>query len=139
MPYPGFYNNLPSACGRAFATENGYLNPSLKNLLKELKEDMGIEETDYSLQPWVDKGVLLLNTSLTVEAGKPGSHIELWKPFMKSLIPNIKGKTWILLGRDAQSWEPYIDGTIIKAAHPSPLARGKFFGSKIFSKIWKRI
>lgn len=136
-PFHNLYKGEPSACGRAFATENGYLNPSLRNLLKELKDDMGIDEKDYSLQPWVDRGVLLLNTALTVEAGKPGSHIELWKPFMKSLIPNIKDKTWVLLGANAQSWEPYINGNIIKAAHPSPLARGKFFGSKIFSKIWK--
>jgi uracil-DNA glycosylase len=138
-PYPGYYNNAPSACGRAFATENGYLNPSLRNLLKELKDDVNIIETDYSLQSWVDQGVFLLNTALTVEAGKPGSHINLWKPFMKSLIPNIKNKTWILLGANAQSWEQYIDGEIIKAAHPSPMARGKFFGSKIFSKTWKKI
>ena len=82
-PYPGYYNNAPSACGRAFATENGYLNPSLRNLLKELKDDVNIIETDYSLQSWVDQGVFLLNTALTVEAGKPGSHINLWKPFMK--------------------------------------------------------
>lgn len=132
-PFHNLYKNIPSACGRAFATENGYLNPSLRNLLKELKEDVGVELKDYSLQEWVDKGVFLLNTALTVKSGKPESHLELWKPFMEKLIPTIKGKSWLLLGKKAQEWEKYINGEVIKAPHPSPLSRG-FIGSKIYSK-----
>lgn len=133
MPYHNLYNKDPSACGRAFATENGYLNPSLRNLLKELKDDLGIVEEDLSLQSWVDKGVFLLNTALTVEEGSPGSHIELWKPFMRILLPSIKNKSWLLLGRKAEEWIPYINGEIITAPHPSPLSRG-FLGSKIYSR-----
>lgn len=133
-PYHNLYKNVPSACGRAFATENGYLNPSLKNLLIEYKNNIGVEQKDLSLQNWVDEGVLLLNTALTVEEGLPGSHMYLWNRFMATLIPTIENKTWILLGVKAQSWEKYINGTVIRAAHPSPLAGGKFFGSNIFSQ-----
>ena len=141
-PYPGIYNDEPSACGRAFATENGYLNPSLKNLFKELQDDLGIKIIDnkeYSLDAWVDDGVFLLNTALTVEKGLAGSHLKLWEQFSKEFIVNFSKEfdvVWVLLGKKAQQWDKYIiNGNVISAPHPSPLAGGKFFGSKIFSKI----
>jgi len=141
-PYPGYYKGSPSACGRAFATENGYLNPSLKNMFKELADDVGVNlniPMDYSLQTWVDSGVFLLNTALTVEMGMPGAHLKLWENFSKEFITNFSkdfNVVWVLLGGKAQQWDKYIlNGEVITAAHPSPLAGGKFFGSKIFSKI----
>ncbi len=137
-PYPNLFKQEPSACGRAFATENGYFNPSLRNIFKELKSDLGIVKEDLSLQSWVDQGVFLLNTALTVEAGKTESHLLLWRKFTQELLSNFSKEykpVWILLGSKAQSWEKYIvSEKIIKAAHPSPLAGGRFSGSKIFSK-----
>lgn len=140
-PYPGSFNGKPSACGRAFATENGYVNPSLKNIIKELKDDIGNVDDpfDYSLSKWVEQGVFLYNTSLSLEEGMTGSHIYLWKDFTENLISNLSREypdiVWILLGNNAKHFSEFIQSNyIVTAAHPSPLAKGMFFGSRIFSK-----
>lgn len=140
-PYPGSHNGKPSACGRSFATENGFVNPSLRNLIQELQSDIGKIESpfDYSLQHWVDQGVFLYNTSLTIEEGRSGSHIKLWKNFTENFISNFSRENpnvvWILLGNNAKYFSEFIQSEkIVLAAHPSPLAGGKFFGSRIFSR-----
>lgn len=81
------------------------------------------------MEEWAEQGVLLLNTALTCEVNKPGSHSLLWRPFICQLIKNIcdynTGIVWLLLGNSAQSFEPYINKHqyIIKAKHPSFYAR----------------
>lgn len=137
MPYFNRYKGVPSACGIAFATENGYSNPSLKNLQKELKNDLG-EEIDNSLGRWLKEGVLLLNTSLTVEEGLPGGHIGIWREFSKEFLQTMNrvkpNMVYMLLGLYAQSYQTYLaDSHCIIAPHPSPLSRG-FIGSAVYSK-----
>jgi uracil-DNA glycosylase len=156
-PYHSVHNNVPDACGLSFITENGYVPPSLANIHKELMDDLdafkakpdghkmydahkfGVQ--NYPFTRWVNEGVLMLNTALTVEAGQPGSHIKLWEEFtskvIKYLAENRNDIVWLILGAKAYSCIEEYKGTIkaVIAAHPSPLARGAFFGSKVFSKI----
>lgn len=118
--------------------------PSLQNIYKELKEDLGIEKTTNELDDWATQGVLLLNATLTVRAHSPNSHKDLgWERFTNFVIKEISDKkenvVFVLWGAFAQKKEELIDPSkhlIIKSAHPSPFSvhRG-FFGSKPFSKI----
>jgi len=121
--------------------------PSLKTIIKELEEDLDTLclDFDYSLEGWAKQGVLMLNTSLTVQDGQTNSHLNMWKPFTLEVIDAINDMNenviFILLGRTAQSYEKYLDPDstrIIKAPHPAAeaYAGGKagFYGSKIFSK-----
>lgn len=121
------------------------LPKSLINIYKELQEDMAIDNfhTPY-LQPWAEQGVLLLNSVLTVEAGKSNAHAGRgWERFTDKIIEvvsqNCEHVVFILWGAYAQKKGASIDGSkhlIIKSPHPSPLSayRG-FFGSRPFSKI----
>ena len=121
------------------------LPKSLLNINKELKEDLGIDNshTGY-LQPWAEQGVLLLNAVLTVEAGKTNAHQgKGWEQFSDKIIEIINEKSenvvFVLWGAYAQKKGKNIDASkhlILNAPHPSPLSayRG-FFGSKPFSKI----
>jgi uracil-DNA glycosylase len=119
------------------------LPKSLQNIFKELVSDTGCAYPSHGyLKSWARQGVLLLNTSLSVEAGQPGSHSKLgWNNLVEDVINALNSKEkviWVLWGRHAQSFEPLINPKhpIIKSAHPSPLsARRGFFGSKPFSKI----
>lgn len=118
--------------------------PSLQNIYKELKEDLGIEKTTNELEHWATQGVLLLNATLSVRAHSPNSHKDLgWEKFTNFIIKEISDKkenvVFVLWGAFAQKKEELIDSCkhlIIKSAHPSPFSvyRG-FFGSKPFSKI----
>lgn len=118
--------------------------PSLQNIYKELKEDLGIEKTTNELDDWATQGVLLLNATLTVRAQSPNSHKDLgWERFTNFIIKEISDKkenvVFVLWGAFAQKKEELIDPSkhlIVKSAHPSPFSvhRG-FFGSKPFSKI----
>jgi ATP-dependent DNA helicase PIF1 len=122
---------------------------SLRNIYKELSTDIGfIAPTHGNLQQWVDQGVMLLNTVLTVEAGKPQSHANIgWEEITDTILHSIaaekRGVIFVLWGKSAQTKKKiigqYIDSnkhSIIEATHPSPLSayRG-FFGSKPFSAI----
>jgi uracil-DNA glycosylase len=117
--------------------------PSLANIFKELQNDVGIPiPKSGDLSHWADQGVLLLNTTLTVRESLPGSHQKKgWEHFTDAVIRSISAKkegvVFLLWGKSAQAKEDLIDKQkhfILKAAHPSPLARGAFFGSKPFSK-----
>jgi len=121
--------------------------PSLKTIIKELEEDLDTLclDFDYSLEGWAKQGVLMLNTSLTVQDGQTNSHLHMWKPFTLEVIDAINDMNenviFILLGKTAQSYEKYLDPDstrIIKAPHPAAEAyaggRAGFYGSKIFSK-----
>lgn len=120
--------------------------PSLKTIVKELESDLDTLclDFDYSLEEWAKQGVLMLNTSLTVQEGQTNSHLHMWKPFTMQVIDAINNMNdnviFILLGKTAQSYEKYLnpDSTrVIKAPHPAAeaYAGGKagFYGSKIFS------
>lgn len=146
-PYINEENNIPQAIGLSFSVDSRLkkLPPSLKNIFIELKTDIGCNlPKNGSLLKWVQKGVLLLNSSLSVEKGKSGSHMKLWEGFTDYIIKKISEKTdniaFILLGNYAKSKKKLIslNHGIIEGVHPSPLsAHQGFFGSKIFSKTNK--
>ena len=125
-----------SATGLAFANRTGTrkVSPSLKNIITAVEIDYGnkhevnvkgLLDIDVSLESWARQGVLLLNTALTVEQGKAGSHTELWKDFTRMFIEmlsrNKSNLVFVLWGKKAQYYEQYIRGnqTILKAAHPA--------------------
>ncbi len=117
---------------------------SLINIYKELKEDIGIENTNGSLQSWAEQGVLLLNSVLTVGSGNANSHQgKGWEQFTDKVIATVneldRPIVFVLWGAYAQKKGAAIDvgrHLVIRSPHPSPLSayRG-FFGSKPFSKI----
>jgi len=119
--------------------------PSLKNIFKELRNDLNIEPPNHgNLQKWAERGVLLLNTSLTVRSGQPNSHQKIgWSIFtdeaIKALNAKLEPVAFVLWGANAKSKKPLISNSrhlIIESAHPSPLsAHNGFFGSKPFSKV----
>ena len=139
------YHGTGQANGLCFSVSNiQKIPPSLRNIFKELKEDMNIEPPNNgSLNHWAKEGVLLLNSILTVESGKPNAHKGIgWETFTESVIKLISLKmnniVFLLWGKYAHNKELLIDckkHLILKASHPSPLSsyRG-FFGCKHFSK-----
>lgn len=139
------YHGVGEANGLAFAVSNGIkLPPSLKNIYKELNDDLGIESPNVgNLECWAKEGVLLLNAVLTVEKDKPASHKNIgWEQFTNAVINAINEKdspvVFILWGNFARSKKIFITNPkhyIIESPHPSPFsARYGFFGSKPFSK-----
>lgn len=141
-PYHGF----GQAHGLSFSVQKGTpLPPSLKNIYKELQEDIGGElPTEGDLSHWAKQGVLLLNTVLTVEEGNANSHKgKGWETLTNRLIESLNELKhpviFILWGKPAQDKEKLITNpnhVLLKAPHPSPLSayRG-FFGSKPFSRV----
>jgi len=118
--------------------------PSLRNIYKELHEDLGCPiSSEGDLSSWADQGVLLLNTVLTVEQGKAGSHHKKgWENFTDKVIEILNEEkehlVFLLWGSPAQKKGAKVDSKkhlVLKSVHPSPLSayRG-FFGSKPFSK-----
>lgn len=141
------YHGPNQAHGLSFSVEkNVKIPPSLKNMYKELQDDLNIPQpTHGNLTKWATQGVLLLNTVLTVEAGKANSHQNQgWEKFTDAIIQKLADRKepviFVLWGAPAQKKEKLIghnsQHTILKAPHPSPLSayRG-FLGSKPFSKI----
>jgi uracil-DNA glycosylase len=140
------YHGEGQAHGLSFSIENGLkLPPSLQNIYKELAADISDFKipTIGDLSCWAKQGVLLLNATLTVSAGQPGSHQgKGWEFFTDKIIETVSNQKeniiFILWGKFAQKKETLIDESkhfIIKSAHPSPFsAYGGFFGSKPFSK-----
>lgn len=139
------YHGTGEAEGLSFSVQDGIRKPpSLKNIFKELKDDLGYDESESgSLIKWAKEGVLLLNSLLTVEKDKPLSHKKLgWETFTDEIIKKINEKetpvVFILWGAYARSKKVYITNPnhfIIESAHPSPFsARNGFFGSKPFSR-----
>lgn len=139
------YHGANQANGLAFSVNPSQkVPPSLKNIFKELHQDLGIDiPTHGDLSVWARQGVLLLNSVLSVEEGKPGSHQHKgWETFTDSIIQNIsdrdKGVVFLLWGNYAKSKIDLIDTKkhlILTAAHPSPLSAYQgFFHCKHFSK-----
>lgn len=141
-----YHNSPKQAMGLAFSVPKGVeIPPSLWNLFREMKADLNIEATPSTgdLTPWADQGVFLINSALTVEQKRAGSHLKYWEPFTDLVIKylsNVKPDlVYILLGNYARKKKGIIGSNakvIIEATHPSPLGanQGGFFGSKIFSR-----
>lgn len=138
------YHGQNQAMGLSFSVPNGVrIPPSLKNIYKEIYDDLGIVEPESGdLTYWAKQGVLLLNATLTVEASKPNSHFDFgWQEFTSAAIKAISdrksGVVFLLWGNFAKNKANLIDSSkhfILTAPHPSPLARGGFFGCRHFSK-----
>lgn len=138
------YHGPGQAMGLSFSVPQGVTAPpSLKNIFKEIESDLGIRMSGSpDLAPWARQGVLLLNAVLTVRSGEPTSHSAIgWQTFTDAVISTIsekcEGVVFLLWGNYAKSKAPLIDRTrhhVLEAAHPSPLARGAFFGCRHFSK-----
>lgn len=138
------YHNINQANGLAFSVnENNIIPPSLKNIYREIKRDLNSETLQTGdLTQIAKQGVLFLNSALTVEAHKPGSHLNIgWQEitdFIISLLSSEKNIVFMLWGNFAQLKEKFIDlnsNLVLKTSHPSPLSayRG-FIGSRPFSK-----
>jgi len=140
------YHGPGQAHGLSFSVKDGIKPPpSLMNIFKEIESDLSIkvEKRNGNLTRWAKQGVLLLNSLLTVEKGKPLSHKELgWETltdnFIKVLNQNKKDLVFILWGSHARSKKYLIsqnENLIIESAHPSPLSAHRgFIGSKPFSR-----
>ncbi len=140
------YHNIGEAMGLAFSVPEGIkIPPSLRNIYKELDEDIGKKERNSGdLSYLAPQGVFLFNTILTVEADKPLSHNRKeYEAFTNDVITAISLKAepvvFILWGAKAKIYQKAIKGTnnlIITSAHPSPLSanQGGFFGTKPFSR-----
>ena len=138
------YHGYGQAMGLSFSVPDGVpAPPSLKNIFKEIEDDLGVKMSGRpNLEKWARQGVLLLNAVLTVRAGEPTSHSAIgWQEFTDAVIRCIsekrEGVVFMLWGNYARSKAPLMDPyrhTILQAAHPSPLARGAFFGCRHFSQ-----
>ncbi len=139
------YHGQGQAHGLSFSVPRGIRPPpSLQNIMKELRTDVGAQPSPSGdLSAWEAQGVLLLNATLTVEAGKAGSHQKLgWETFTNTVIERLSQEkehlVFILWGRFAQEKAALIDAkkhAVIMSAHPSPFsASNGFFGSKPFSQ-----
>ncbi len=142
-----------SACGLCFSIKQkngspiGPINPSLRNIYKELKNSGFDIVENGDLSHWKDQGCLLLNLSLTVEKGKPDSHTDKYKELTKQIISfvslNTKQVVFLLMGKNAQSVEenitPQNQHVIIATSHPSPFSAfntsSPFMGSNAFVRI----
>lgn len=138
------YHNPGQAHGLSFSVPDGVPPPpSLKNIFKELHDDLGIAiPRSGNLEKWAEQGVLLLNASLTVRENEPGSHARVgWITFTNEVIRKISdqksGIVFLLWGNFAQEKQELIDEGkhfVLKAAHPSPLSAHRgFLGCKHFS------
>ena len=139
------YHNEGQAHGLCFSVQDGIdLPPSLVNIYKEMKSDLGIDPPKSgNLTKWAKEGVLLLNTSLSVRAHQANSHSKCgWAWFTDNVIKTVSEQAenvvFILWGGNARSKKPLIDQSkhlVLECAHPSPLsAYNGFFGCKHFSK-----
>jgi len=138
------YHGIGEAHGLSFSVLCEKLPPSLKNIYKEMYDDLGIRPSESgNLTCWAKEGVLLLNSVLTVKKDTPASHKNIgWEEFTDEIIRKIEEKDdvviYILWGNFARSKKQLITNPkhyVIESAHPSPFsARYGFFGSKPFSK-----
>jgi uracil-DNA glycosylase len=142
------YHGPGQAHGLCFSVQPGVpAPPSLQNIFKELKRDLNIDPPPHGcLQHWAEQGVLLLNTTLTVEQGQAGAHAKCgWQRFTDKVIEVVNARqphlVFLLWGAHAQAKAPLLDSTrhlLLKSAHPSPLSayRG-FLGNGHFSRCNK--
>lgn len=139
------YHTLWAAMWLSFSIpNNSNIQPSLRNIFKEVESDIGIKRSSTDLTDWGNQWVLLLNSVLTVQSGKPASHSWRWWEIFTDSIIRILSEKWegiifVLWGNYAIAKSSLIDITkhhIIKSAHPSPFSAHRgFFGSRPFSKV----
>ncbi len=139
------YHDDGQAHGLCFSVRPGVTPPpSLRNILKELKADLGCRVPNNGcLVPWAEQGVMLLNAVLTVRTHKPASHAgHGWETFTDAVIRTLNDKSdpvvFVLWGGYAQKKGKLIDREkhrVITGAHPSPLSMKKFFGTRPFSQV----
>ncbi|WP_369221660.1 uracil-DNA glycosylase [Streptomyces sp. R39] len=140
------YHGEGQGHGLCFSVRPGVrIPPSLRNIYKEMKEELGWEQTPDNgcLTPWARQGVLLLNAVLTVRAGEANSHKNKgWEKFTDAVIRAVAERpdpaVFVLWGGYAQKKLRLIDEgrhVVIQSAHPSPLSAAKFFGTRPFTKI----
>jgi uracil-DNA glycosylase len=139
------YHGEGQAHGLCFSVQHGVRPPpSLINIYKEMRSDLGLDPPNHgNLKAWAEQGVLLLNSVLTVEAGKAASHQgKGWERFTDAVIQQVNDQphpvVFILWGSYAQKKAAFVDHSkhlVLKSVHPSPLsAHNGFFGSKPFSQ-----
>ncbi len=138
------YHRPGEAMGLSFSVPKGVRTPpSLKNIYKELNDDLGVPIPNHGdLTNWAEQGVFLLNAMLTVERSKAGSHQKIgWQNFTDAVIRKLseerEGLVFMLWGNFAKRKKELIDENrhlVLEAAHPSPLAGGAYFGSRHFSQ-----
>ena len=138
------YHGAGQAHGLSFSVPDGVpAPPSLKNIFKEIETDLGIRMSGYpNLEKWARQGVLMLNAVLTVRSGEAASHSKAgWEQFTDAVIKCIsdrsEGVVFLLWGSFARSKRELVDASrhyVLEAAHPSPLARGAFFGCRHLSR-----
>ena len=143
------YHRKHQATGLCFGVNNGCIfPPSLKNIEKELLNDIGSKIADSTLENWASQGVLLLNSALTVIEGNAGSHSKHWDKFIGCILRHLNEQENIIFiawGAFAYKKLEFIDQTkhtLIVSSHPSPLSARRqfkqypsFIGSRPFSKI----
>lgn len=139
------YHGDKEAHGLSFSVPDGIpMPPSLRNIFKELENDLGIKRTDTNLTDWAEQGVLLLNSIMTVVRNSPLSHKDKgWEIFTDNVIRKLgereKPIVFVLWGSYARSKKILIKNKnhlILESVHPSPLSASRgFFGSRPFSKI----
>ncbi len=140
------YHGPNQANGLCFSVQKGVQKPpSLQNIFRELNDDLQMEIPEHGdLEPWADRGVLLLNATLTVRAHQAGSHQNKgWEQFTDAVIrilsENRENLVFLLWGGYAKKKGARIDASkhlVLTSGHPSPLSanRGMWFGNKHFSK-----
>ena len=139
------YHDDGQAHGMCFSVRPGVrVPPSLRNMYKELDDDLGVAPVGHGyLKAWADRGVLLLNTVLTVRAHQPASHKNKgWEKFTDAVIRAVNARdtpaVFVLWGAHAKKKVKLIDAgkhAIVAGAHPSPLSAKLFFGSRPFSAV----
>jgi uracil-DNA glycosylase len=126
-----------SAVGYCFSVRPGSsVNPSLKNIYKELKEEGYSPKEDGDLSHWVKQGCMMLNTALTVEKSCPDSHTEFWHDWIENIIKyiaeNCEGVAWLLMGSKAQRFKKIIPKNtlhyVVCTSHPSPFSARRSIG-----------
>lgn len=137
------YHGVGQANGLSFAVKDGMtIPPSLKNIFKEIEQDLGVKTIPSGdLSRWARQGVLLLNAVLTVRAATPASHKDKgWEAFTDGVIRALndqkKNVVYLLWGKYAQEKGAFInrsDNLVLESAHPSPYSATKFFGNHHFS------
>lgn len=143
------YHGAGQANGLSFSVNDGVkVPPSLRNIFKEIEEDLGIEvyKNNGNLMRWAKQGVFLLNTTLTVRQGEPNSHQNYgWKYFTANALSLLnrddKPKVFLLWGNNAKKLKFIFTNPnhlVLESAHPSPLSASRgFFGCKHFSQTNK--
>lgn len=140
------YHQPNQAHGLSFSVQDGIaIPPSLQNIFKELKNDVGAEiPKTGNLTRWAKQGVLLLNSVLTVEESKPNSHKgKGWEPITTGILSILNNQkepvVFLLWGANAKAFQKFITNpnhVVFTASHPSPMSanQGGWFGNKCFSK-----